>query len=95
MVITDELLDYVAELSRLKIEDASRDRLRADLAGIIGHMDLLNEVPTQDIEAMSHVFPITNVTREDQVQPSRPREELLANAPKQDGSGFLVPKTVE
>ncbi len=95
MMITDEMLDYVAELSRLNIEDHSREKLRADLAGIIGHMDLLAEVDTTDVEAMSHVFRITNVTREDEVLPSRPREDLLANAPKQDGSGFLVPRAVE
>lgn len=95
MVITDEMLDYVAELSRLHIEDDSRARLREDLAGIISHMDLLNEVDTAEIEAMSHVFPITNVTREDEVQPSRAREDLLASAPVQDGTGFMVPKTVE
>ena len=95
MIITDEMLDYVAELSRLRIEDDSRERLRADLAGIISYMDLLNEVDTEGIEAMSHVFPITNVTREDVVQPSRAREDLLANAPVQDGTGFMVPRTVE
>jgi aspartyl-tRNA(Asn)/glutamyl-tRNA(Gln) amidotransferase subunit C len=95
MIITDELLDYVAQLSRLQIADDSRDKLRTDLAGIIDQMELLKEVDTTDVEPMSHVFRITNVTREDEVLPSSPREDLLANAPKQDGSGFLVPKAVE
>jgi Asp-tRNA(Asn)/Glu-tRNA(Gln) amidotransferase C subunit len=38
---------------------------------------------------------VHNVFRADEVQPSQDRAELLANAPKTDGEGFLVPKTVE
>ena len=44
---------------------------------------------------MSHVFPVKNVLREDEVKPSTPRAELLKNAPVPDEEAFLVPKAVD
>ncbi len=95
MQITDEMVEYVAELSRLAIAPESKQRLREELASIVGYMDLLAEVDTDGVEAMSHVFPVKNVFRADETQPSQARDELLANAPKTDGEGFLVPRTVD
>ena len=95
MVITDEMVDYVAELSRLAIAPEEKAQLREELGSIVAYMDVLAELDTTGVEAMSHVFPVKNVFREDVVAPSYDRAALLANAPKTDGEGFLVPKTVE
>ena len=95
MVITDEMVDYVAELSRLAIAPEEKETLREELGSIVAYMDVLAELDTTGVPAMSHVFPVKNVFREDVVQPSYDRTVLLANAPKTDGEGFLVPKTVE
>ena len=95
MVITDEMVDYVAELSRLAIAPEEKETLREELGSIVAYMDVLAELDTTGVPAMSHVFPVKNVFREDAVQPSYDRAALLANAPKTDGEGFLVPKTVE
>lgn len=43
-------------------------------------MDILNELDTTGIEAMSHAFPVKNVFREDAVQPSIEREYVILNA---------------
>jgi aspartyl-tRNA(Asn)/glutamyl-tRNA(Gln) amidotransferase subunit C len=95
MLITDEMVDYVAELSRLELGEEEKARVREELASIVDYVDILSTVDTEGVEAMSHVFPVHNVFRADEVQPSQDRAELLANAPKTDGEGFLVPKTVE
>jgi aspartyl-tRNA(Asn)/glutamyl-tRNA(Gln) amidotransferase subunit C len=95
MKITDEMVDYVAELSRLKVLPEEREELRESLGDIIGYMDVLNEVDTDGVEPMSHVFSLKNVFREDEVQKSFPMEELLKNAPKRSADSFVVPKTVE
>lgn len=44
---------------------------------------------------MSHVFPVKNVLREDEVGPSQDRGELLAGSPGGDREAFLAPKAVE
>ncbi len=95
MQITTQMVDYVAELSRLAISPEEKESLCRELAAIVDYVDMLAAVDTEGVEAMSHVFPLRNVFREDVVQPSQDRAELLRNAPKTDGEGFLVPKTVE
>ena len=55
----------------------------------------LGELDTEGVEPMSHVFPVKNVFREDQVTNGDTREEILKNAPDQKEGAFKVPKTVE
>lgn len=95
MKITEEMVDYIALLSRLKPEPEERERLRGELEQIVSYMDVLNTLDTEGIEPMSHVFPVKNVLREDVVEPSFPREELLRGAPGGDEKAYLVPKAVE
>ena len=95
MKITEEMVDYVSILSRLKLPQEEKTRMTGELEQIIGYMDVLNQLDTSKIEPMSHTFPVKNVLREDEVVPSFPREALLQNAPVPDGEAYLVPKTVE
>ena len=95
MKITAELVDYISTLSRLRLPAEETVRMAAELEHIVTYMDALSQIDTQGVEPLSHVFPIRNVTRADEVEPSRPREQLLANAPIPDEEAFLVPKTVE
>ena len=44
---------------------------------------------------MSHVFPVSNVFREDEVENGDDHKEMLANAPKVKDGMYMVPKTVE
>lgn len=95
MKITEEMVDYIALLSRLKPDEAERAKMTAELEKIVSYMDVLNALDTSCVEPLSHVFPVKNVMREDTVVPSFPREELLKNAPGCDDEAFLVPKAVE
>ncbi len=95
MKITTELVDYISELSRLSLPEEEKEAMAAQLERIVGYMDVLNRLDTAGVEPMSHVFPLKNVFREDEVVPSQDRAELLANAPAPDPEAFLVPKAVE
>ena len=95
MKITEELVDYVSELSRLKLPEAEKAAMAAELEKIVDYMDLLSGLDTTGVEPLSHVFPVKNVLRADQVAPSCDREALLAGAPASDGEAFLVPRAVE
>lgn len=95
MKITDEMVDYIAELSRLEVQPGEKAQVANDLSAIIGYMDKLNDLDTGEIEAMSHVSAIKNVFRKDEVKPSIDRELLLKEAPQRDDESFVVPKTVE
>ena len=95
MKITAELIDYIAELSRLEVPEGERQAMTAELERILAYMDVLNKLDTDGVEPMSHVFPVKNVLREDEVVPSQDRAELLAGAPVPDEEAFLVPKAVD
>jgi aspartyl-tRNA(Asn)/glutamyl-tRNA(Gln) amidotransferase subunit C len=95
MKITTEMVDYISVLSRLSLPQAEKEKMTGELEQIIAYMDTLNALDTTGVEPMSHVFPVKNVLREDEVQPSFDRAELLKNAPNRDEDAFLVPKTVE
>lgn len=95
MNITAELVDYLAGLSRLELQEGDRQAMTAELERILAYMEVLERLDTQGVEPMSHVFPVKNVLREDEVIPSQDRAELLAGSPAPDGEAFLVPKTVE
>ncbi len=95
MEITKDMVEYVASLARLKLDESQTAALQKDLGEIINYMDVLNNLDTEGIEPMSHAFAVKNVFREDVVKPSADRAELLKNAPKSDEEAIIVPKTVE
>lgn len=94
-MIDSELIDYIAGLSRLELDAGERQVMTTQLEQIIAYMDVLNQLDTAGVEPMSHVFPVKNVLREDEVMPSQVRYELLAGSPAGDKEAFLVPKAVE
>lgn len=94
-MIDMEMVDYIAGLSRLELEAGEKQAMTAELERIIAYMDVLNRLDTAGVEPMSHVFPVKNVLREDEVEPSQDRAGLLAGSPAGDREAFLVPKTVE
>ena len=62
---------------------------------MLDYIDMLNQLDTEGVEPMSHVFPVHNVFREDVVTNGDDRENMLANAPEQRDGAFVVPRTVE
>ena len=95
MQITKELVEYVAELSRIKLDERATEKMQKELGAIVDYMEILNQLDTENVEPLSHVFSITNVMREDDVKPSYDRADILQNAPEHTDETFIVPKTVE
>ncbi len=85
----------VALLGRLKLSAAELDRMAMQLTRVLEYVEILNEVNTDGVEPMAHAVDLSNVLRDDVEQASLSREEALANAPKTDGRGFLVPQVLE
>jgi aspartyl-tRNA(Asn)/glutamyl-tRNA(Gln) amidotransferase subunit C len=85
----------VALLARLKLSDAEVSDYATKLGNVLQYVETLNEVDTDGIEPMVHAVELSNVFRPDVVVPSLPRSEALRNAPKTDGTFFLVPQILE
>jgi len=95
MKITDELIEYICELTKLELSAGEKDSMEKDLTDILDYMDKLNGIDTKGVPEMTHPFDEVNKTREDIVTNEDRRDELLANAPDKKGDFFKVFKTVE
>ena len=98
MKITEKEVRYVAGLANLDLTDAEVAKFRADLDGILEHVDKLNEADTAVVEPMSQVLfeadPAATL-REDSPAPPLGNEAALANAPQGGAGYFKVPKVIE
>ncbi|NJD04643.1 MAG: Asp-tRNA(Asn)/Glu-tRNA(Gln) amidotransferase subunit GatC [Ruminiclostridium sp.] len=95
MKVTRETIEHVADLARLNLTVAEKERLTSEMEKIISYVDKLNELDTSDIKPMEHVIPIRNVLREDKTEKSYDRGKILANAPLSESGCFKVPRVVE
>lgn len=95
MKITNELIDYIGELSRLKLTAKEKEGAKKDLTDILNYMDKLNELDTAGAPELTHPFDEKNRFRNDDALNSDEREAMLRNAPSTKGDYFKVFKTVE
>lgn len=95
MQITPDLIKYLESLARITLSEDEEKKVGSELQDILTYIDMLNELDTDGVEAMSHCFPVTNVMREDVVAESMTVDEIVANAPESQDGCFVVPKTVE
>ena len=95
MALSREEVQKVALLGRLSLSEAELEKFTSQLNQIVGYVEQLQELDTEDVEPMAHPLPIQNVFREDEVCRSIGSEIALAVAPKQDGSFYLVPPVLD
>jgi aspartyl-tRNA(Asn)/glutamyl-tRNA(Gln) amidotransferase subunit C len=91
MSISRQEVEKVSLLGRLLLSEQELDKMTSQLSDILTYMELLAEVDTQQVEPMAHAQDVSDVFRDDQVRPSLPREQALANAPHCDRECYLVP----
>ena len=90
MPLTLTEVEHIAELARLSLTEAEKVRYREQLAAILDYAAILQQVDTSAIPPTATVLPLRNVMRADQVAPSMPIEDVLANAPAIYESCFQV-----
>ena len=88
-------IEHVARLARLELTDEEKVRLREQLGAILEHAAKVGEVAAEDVPPTAYAIPRSNVFRPDELAPSLPTEEVLANAPEAEADRFKVPRIVE
>lgn len=91
--ISDETIEYVGILAKLELSAKEKEQAKSDMETMLDYIDTLNELDTEGVQPMSHVFPLHNVFREDVVRNGDNHEEMLANAPRQKEQCYKVPRT--
>jgi aspartyl-tRNA(Asn)/glutamyl-tRNA(Gln) amidotransferase subunit C len=81
----------VGLLARLALTEPELERMTGELSKIVDFVSQLGELDTDRVEPLAHPLDTRNVFREDEPRPCLTTAEALANAPRHDGSCFLVP----
>jgi aspartyl-tRNA(Asn)/glutamyl-tRNA(Gln) amidotransferase subunit C len=86
MALTREEVEHIAELAKLGLSEEEKETFRQQLSAILDYAQMLQRLDTDAIPPTAQVIALQNVMRPDEVRPSFPREDILANAPAvQDG----------
>ena len=85
----------VAILARLRLAPDEIEMFTEQLNSIVDYVAQLKELDTTGVEPLAHGIELRNVFREDVRGPALDREQALANAPRRDKVGFLVPAVLE
>ena len=92
--IDDETIEYVGILAKLELEGKEKDDAKSDMEKMLGFVEKMNEINTDGIEPMSHVFDVHNVFREDAVTNGDGSADSLKNAPQEKDGQYMVPITI-
>ena len=95
MEVNEAMVDKLANLARLKFDDAEKEAIKNDLQKMIQFVEKLNELDTTGVEPLLHMSSNVNVLRVDEIKGSITREEGLQNAPIHDDQFFKVPKVIK
>ena len=95
MKLTRAEVDHIAELAKLGLTEEEREKFREQLSAILEYAERLQRLDTEAIPPTATVLPLRNVMRPDEVEPSLPVEDILANAPQAEDSYFKVQAILE
>lgn len=81
----------VAALCHIALTDAEAEQLRVEMAKLLDEVSVLQRIDTSGVEPTGHaVEEVHTVMRDDVPRPPLEREDVLANAPRREGSFFRV-----
>ena len=105
MKVSEQEVDYVADLANLDLTPEERIRMVKDLNSILDYIDTLNELDTTGVAPMAQVTaaaataqdapPFAYTHRRDRPQRSLAHDAAMQNAPDSDQEFFKVPKVIE
>ena len=95
MKIDNKLISDLAKLAKLDFDEKSSLDMQGDLKKIIGFIDKLSEINTDEVEPLIYLSEELNVLRDDNEIKNLSQERALQNAPCKDSDYILVPKVLK
>ena len=66
-IIDDETIENVCILAKLSLTDEAKEKAKQDMQKMLDYVEKLDELDTDGVEPLSHIFGDENVFREDVV----------------------------
>lgn len=92
--IDEETMENVCVLAKLFLEGEEREKAKNEMQKMLDYVEKLQELDTEDISPLAHIFEGQNVFRDDFVTNGNDRCAMLANAPREKEGQYVVPKTI-
>ena len=80
MMISIEETKRVAELAKLEFDEKGLEKMSKELSNILGYMEILNDIDTENIIANEIMSSNINCIREDKVEKFENTKGILENA---------------
>ena len=94
-MLTSQQVRYIANLSRIHLEESEVQYLTSNLADILQYIEKLEKLDVRNVEPTSHALPLTNVFRDDKIKLSLSQSEALQISQNKHKGFFQVPKVIE
>ena len=95
MKLSREEVLHIALLARLGLTGAEVDKFGEQLSNILENFEVLQQVDTSNVLPTAQSVALQNVVSSDEIAPSLPPSEILANAPHKEGDLFRVRAVLE
>jgi len=95
MKLTLQEVEHIAQLARLDLTPAEKERYRQQLSAILDYAARLQQLDTTGIAPTASVLPPHSVLRADAAQVGLSTAALLSNAPAVELDQFRVPPVME
>ena len=95
MKLSREEVLHIARLARVGLAESEINRLSEQLSHILENFEILQQVDTSGVPPTAQSIDLQSVVRDDEVAPSFPVEDILANAPRREGDCFRVRAVLE
>ncbi len=89
-MVTEKEVEHIAELADIGINTVELGTFTHQFNAILDYFDVLDQVKGDTTVTRD----LTNIMREDIVEPSLPRDEVLKNAPAQEDGFIKAPRVM-
>jgi aspartyl-tRNA(Asn)/glutamyl-tRNA(Gln) amidotransferase subunit C len=95
MKLTREEVLHIAQLARVALTEEEITRMQEQLSNLLEHFEVLQKVDTEGIPPTAQSVDLQSIMRADDVKPSLPADDVLANAPRREDDYFRVRAVLE
>jgi len=95
MKLSREEVLHIAALAKLGMTEEDITHFGGQLSNILENFEVLKQVDTEGIAPTAQPNALCNVMKADEVAPSMPPSEVLANASRQEGDFFRIRPVLE
>ena len=94
MALSKDEVKKIAHLARLELTDSELEMFAGQLSAILDHAEMLKEVDTKNVEPISQITGLKNITFEDKVKTCEIQSKLLKESPQEIQNNMTKVKSV-